>query len=80
MDYKAFATCTNGHRIEFGSCRAEIKNYDGKSIRCVSTRYLQISPHEVQCVSCKNVYRTKTCPVCNTAIPVKNFRRLYLKL
>jgi hypothetical protein len=80
LDHKAFATCAKGHSIEFGSCRAEIKNFNGKSIRCVSTRYIQISPDEVQCVSCKSTYRAKTCPVCNIKIPVKDFRKLYLKL
>ena len=80
MDFRDYATCANGHSIEFGTCQTEIENYFGKSVCCASTRYLRISPDEVQCVSCKSTYRTKTCPVCNTKISVKDFRKLYLKL
>ena len=89
MNHKASARCANGHQLEWGSCKAEVKKLFGGTKECGSKGFEQIYGDgsrlsvsfddrpfiAVQCVGCKTVFRSTTCPACGVEVPVSLFRK-----
>ena len=82
MNYKAVATCSNGHTFELGPCKAEVKKFFGGTKVCESKGYVEINSDEVQCIGCKIIYTHKFCPQCNEKVAISSFKKkgFYAKL
>jgi hypothetical protein len=96
MNHKATAKCKNGHTLEWGSCRGEVKKLFGGTKTCGMKAFDQIYSdgsratvsfddrrwNAVQCRSCHAVFTSTTCPQCGAEVPVTAFEKkgLFAKL
>ena len=89
MNSKAIGRCSNGHTFAWGACRREKKKLFGGTKVCGSHGFEQIYAGgsrlavsfddrqwvEVQCVGCKTISKSTTCPECGVEVPVHAFRK-----
>src|SRR5437879_1595188 len=89
MNHKASARCQNGHSLEWGSCRAEVKKLFGGTKTCGSKGFEQIYSdgktltvsfdsrrwNAVRCIGCKTVFNSTTCPQCGVEVPATAFEK-----
>lgn len=89
MNHKASAKCANGHTVEWGSCRGQVKRLLGGTKECGMKAFDQIYSdgsrttvsfddrrwNAVQCRSCHTVFTSTTCPQCGVEVPVTAFEK-----
>ena len=87
MNHKATAQCKNGHSLEWGSCKAEVKKLFGGTKVCGSKGFEQLYADgtvltvsfgnapwvKVRCVGCKTEFASTKCPQCGVEVPVSAF-------
>ena len=89
MNHKATATCPNGHTVEWGSCKRQVKKLFGGTKECGMKRFEQIYSdgrttvvsfgndrwNAVRCMSCGTVFEATTCSQCGGSVPVSAFEK-----
>jgi hypothetical protein len=89
MNHKATATCSNGHTFQWGTCKAQKNRLFGGTKICGSHAFEQIYEDgsrltvsfddrpftKIQCVGCKTVFTTTTCPQCGVDVPVSAIQK-----
>lgn len=96
MNHKASATCANGHTVEWGPCKGQVKKLFGSTKECGMKGFEQVyadGPEltvsfgrdrwiAVRCTSCGAKFDAKPCPICGVVIPVSAFEKkgLFAKL
>ena len=86
MNHKAKATCPKGHTFEWGTCAGQVKKLFGGTKVCGSKGFVEAwgsgGREAVQCIGCKTVYESGTCPECGARVAVSEFKKkgLYAKL
>jgi hypothetical protein len=96
MNHKATATCKNGHKVEWETCKAKVKKLFGGEKDCGMRGFEQIYAdgrsttvsfgnepwNAILCKSCNTVFTHSVCPQCGVEIPVSAFEKkgLFAKL
>jgi hypothetical protein len=89
MNYKASATCNNGHPVEWGSCTSVVKKRFGGTKTCGSKGFEQLYDSgrtaivsfdketwsAVRCLGCDAIFMSRKCPICDESVPVTAFRK-----
>ena len=89
VNHKASATCKNGHRVEWGTRKGQVRKLFGGTKRCGMGRFEQFygdgrtalisfdddSWEAVRCMSCGAVFAATTCEECGIEVPVSAFKK-----
>ena len=89
MNHKAIACCSNGHTLEWGTCKGEKKKLFGGTKTCGSRGFDQIYADgsslsvsfddrpfiKIRCIGCHTEFTSTRCPECGIDVPVSSFRK-----
>ena len=89
MNHKATAQCKNGHIVEWGRCKGQVKKLFGGLKECGMARFEQIysdgstatvsfdkRPWDaVRCMSCGATFTSTRCSQCGLEVPVSAFEK-----